>query len=222
MAKLNTPKVFNYVEFKAKSLESKVGFTYTTGAELSKLIPNSDFFYKNIVLDDEAIFIYQARGLMMIARPKFSEVQDTFILSRGKARVSIVNMADQKVVYVSKMFYKRSFRFWSDLGNYAYISKLKIDRRPICLCLLDMDIVFKFTNQVYWVCRNKNMHPDGRYVSMWWDLGLYDEPDKVDKSSSNVFKDFLETARRRNRKYLKNLSKQYKKTGKKVKRRSRL
>ena len=227
MAGRNKPKVTNYPEFKAVSLSSRVKFTYITGLELRMLIPSSDYFKKNIILDGEVMFIYKAKGLLMVARPKFSEEQNAFISSKGGAKVCIIRMADQKVMYTSKMFYHWSRMFWSDLGNYAYICKLKIDRRPICPCLscnFYMDIAFKSTNQVYWVCRKKFMHPDRKYTSMWWDVGLYDEDElyKLDKNLPNAFVDFLEINRKRNRKYLKKLSKQYKKYGKIVKRRSRM
>ncbi len=211
MAKINKPKVFNYTEFKVKALEPHIGFVCITGAELKIKIPNSNFFDKNIVLDDETFFIYEIRGLMMLARPKFSEEKNVFIRSKGGAKVLIISMSDHKVVYASKMFYQRSSRFWSDLGNYAYITKLKIFGRPICHCLHDMHIAFQFTNQVYWVCRKRSLHEDNKNVTMQWDIGL-----------GRVFTDFLKINRKRNRKYLKKLSKQYKKFGKVVVRRSRL
>ena len=204
MAVRQEPKVTNYSEFKAKSFESGVNFTYITGKELREKIPASNLFNKITVMDDEAFFIYEARGLMMVARCIYLEVQNSFIPKgrKGAAKVYIVDMESQDVVYASKMFYRRSRRFWSDLGNYAYIAKLKIVGRPICGCLKDMNIVFRVTNQVYWVCRERSLHRDNQNVTLQWDIGI-----------AKVFTDFLKIARMRNRKYLKKLSKLIKEFG---------
>ncbi|MDQ5954788.1 MAG: hypothetical protein QG583_716 [Patescibacteria group bacterium] len=205
------PVITNYADFDLK----KIGFKSVTGAELKNLIPKSNLFELIEVLDNEIFFVHRAKRHRVIVRTTFiPELNDFIPKGKGAGKIYVVKNWDQQVAYATKRFYRRARRFWNDLGNYAHITKRKVDNVPKCPCTLcntRMSIVFKSTNQVYWECRRSDLHPDGRYTTKHWDTGM---PPK--------FVDFLNKNRKRNRSYLKKLSNLFKKDGKVIVRKSRI
>ncbi len=93
--------------------------------------------------------------------------------SRGTDAGWILIAEGDKARYFAKPF-NRTKGFILKFLRYAWVTKWKVDNRPLCPeCQAYMHITKKAsTRQYYFICRHKISHKNGEPVFQPWDVGL--------------------------------------------------
>lgn len=124
------------------------------------------------IVGREASYWYSHNGYTVILHTSFLEKEKKWREKGTDIGWNLISEGDE-ARYFARPF-QRKKGFVLKFLRYAWISKWKVDHRPLCpKCQAYMYIQRKKnTRSYYWSCDHNDLHPDGKPVFLSWDYGL--------------------------------------------------
>jgi hypothetical protein len=120
----------------------------------------------------ETSYRYNHNGYTVILHTSYLELEKKWRNTGTDIGWNLIAEGD-KVKYFARPF-QRKKGFILKFLRYAWISKWKVDNRPLCpACNAYMHVHRKKgSRQYFWACWNSEEHPDGKPTFLSWDYNL--------------------------------------------------
>lgn len=124
------------------------------------------------IIGREVSFYYNHNGYTVILHTTYLEKEKKWRDTGTDVGWNLISHGD-KAVYFAKPFL-RTKSFILKFLKYAYISKWKVDNRPLCPECKAFMVIFRKTGsrQYFWSCFNKTRHESQKPQYLSWDYGL--------------------------------------------------
>ena len=134
----------------------------------SNLVPPRD------TVGTETSFIYTSKnGYSVIVHTTYLEKEDKWRdVATDNGWVLIAEHGKEK--YFCRPFKRTSEEFIFKILRYAWVTKWKVDHRPLCpVCGSMMEIFYESSPRAcFWICRKIKFHKDHKPEMLRWDHGL--------------------------------------------------
>ncbi len=149
-----------------------IGFTKTSIIDQKKLFERLGLIPPRVITGRETTYSYTNHEYTVVVHTTYVEKENRW---RGKGEDAgwvLIRKGDE-AVYFARPFQRRS-GFILKLLRYAWVTKWKVDNRPLCPeCSGYMYIKRKTgSRQYFWMCDNKGYHSDETALFRPWDYML--------------------------------------------------
>lgn len=149
----------------------KMGYHNRSPKDSAKVFKRLDLMPPRKVHGREEGYEYTKNGYTTRSWTSFVKALKKFRDKGEDAGWNLIAEGDE-ALYFARPF-QRTKGFIRKFLCYAWISKWKVDHRPLCPhCNAWMHIYRKGNRQYMWICRNSDLHPDKKFHFESWDLGL--------------------------------------------------
>lgn len=149
-----------------------MGYHKITRSDSSKTFIRLNLSPPRPIVGRETSYKYTNNGYTVILHTSYLEASKKWRAKGTDVGWNIIVEGD-KEKYFAKPF-QRTKGFILKFLRYAWISKYKVDNRPLCKeCHAYMNIHRKVkTRQYFWVCGNNEKHLESKSVFLSWDYKL--------------------------------------------------
>lgn len=160
----------DFVFLNAKMQE--IGFLSTGISDQKKLFYRLGLIPPREITGREETYFYHNHGYTVIVHTTYLEEEKKWRDTGTDSGWVLIRKGDE-AVYFARPF-KRSKGFILKILRYAWITKWKVDNRPLCPeCKGYMDIYRKKgSRQYFWICNKSEFHQEQRVTFLPWDYGL--------------------------------------------------
>ena len=155
----------------------KMGFRNRTTHDSRKVFERLGLIPPRKIIGREEGYEYSNNGYTVKCWTSFVKSLNKF-REVGKDVAWILAVEGDQALYFARPLQRRSGTMVQRFLSYAWVTKWKIDHRPLCKhCKAYMNIFRKEHSRSYmWICKNSEKHPSGKFQFESWDIGL---PDKA-------------------------------------------